>query len=257
MLYPQRTARNARNNPLFGLGPGLGAGGGGLPFISSLVRRYESTGLLWQDSGETTPAVANADPIGGIQDQNGVSDLVQATASNKAALKTAVFGGARSIDFDGVQDRFLTCATALSGLTAMTLFLAASTTNAGVGDSGEVLVVDAATGFMIGFQGNNAKCGRSGVAWDLTTTSTPLSNNTAFTIVARWDGSTMRLRCNGTNFVTTSANVPVMAGAMRLGSKTATFAQFDAAAALVYSASLTDAQCVLLETYTRSKYGTP
>lgn len=81
---------------------------GNRPF-SPLVYRptvwLNSTRGLFQDSSFTTPAVADADPVGGWQDQSGNGNHVtQATTTKRPALKLSIRNGQPVIRFDGVDD---------------------------------------------------------------------------------------------------------------------------------------------------------
>ncbi len=61
---------------------------------------------LFQDSGLTTPAVADADPVGGWTNKAiGASvHAIQATSTKRGTLKLAQVGGQNVVRFDGVDD---------------------------------------------------------------------------------------------------------------------------------------------------------
>lgn len=68
---------------------------------------------LYQESTFTTPAVADADPVGGWQDQSGnARHMIQTTAGNRPALKLAIKNGKPVVRFDGVNDWMLSNAAA-------------------------------------------------------------------------------------------------------------------------------------------------
>jgi len=63
---------------------------------------YAGSGALFQDSGLTTPATADGDPIGGSTNQGSDShSLIQATAGNKPTLKLNILNGEAVYRCDG------------------------------------------------------------------------------------------------------------------------------------------------------------
>ena len=85
--------------PLTGAGPS--ASGSWTPAsptssggVSPHTWHYAGSGALFQDSGLTTPAVSDDDPIGGSTNQGSDShSIVQATAGNKPTLKLNILNG--------------------------------------------------------------------------------------------------------------------------------------------------------------------
>lgn len=72
---------------------------------------FKADGTLWQDSARTTPAAANADPVGAWDDASGnARHALQATAGKRPTLRTNVRRGKAVVRFDGVDD-FLAIAT--------------------------------------------------------------------------------------------------------------------------------------------------
>jgi len=62
--------------------------------VSPHTWHYAGSGALFQDSGLTTPAVSDDDPIGGSTNQGSDShSIVQATAGNKPTLKLNILNG--------------------------------------------------------------------------------------------------------------------------------------------------------------------
>ena len=76
--------------------------------ISNLTSWQRADKDVYQDSGLTTPATADGDPVGGWVDQSGNGNhLVQSTGASRPALKLAVVNGRNALRFDGVDDYFL------------------------------------------------------------------------------------------------------------------------------------------------------
>ena len=69
---------------------------------NNLVAWYSADAGLYKDSGFTTPAVANVDPVGGWRDRspNG-NNLVQATSGNRPALATGFVNSRPAVSFAG------------------------------------------------------------------------------------------------------------------------------------------------------------
>lgn len=60
---------------------------------------------LFQDSALTTPAAADADPVGGWKDKSGLgSHVIQATTTKRFSLKLAIKNGRPVVRSDGVDD---------------------------------------------------------------------------------------------------------------------------------------------------------
>lgn len=74
---------------------------------SGLKAWYDPTDAdtLYQDSGLTTHATADTDPVGGMTDKSGNGfNLLQATSGSRPLLKTAVQNGNNALRFDGTDD---------------------------------------------------------------------------------------------------------------------------------------------------------
>lgn len=76
--------------------------------ISGLTSWQRADKDVYQDSGLTTPATADGDPVGGWVDQTGNGNhLVQSTGASRPVLKLTVVNGRNAVRFDGVDDYFL------------------------------------------------------------------------------------------------------------------------------------------------------
>lgn len=73
---------------------------------ADLHRWFKADGTLWQDSGRTTPATADGDPVGAWDDASGnAGHAVQAASGARPTLKTAIVNGKPVLRGDGVDDR--------------------------------------------------------------------------------------------------------------------------------------------------------
>lgn len=73
--------------------------------IAGLKGWFKADAGTFQDTAMTTPAVADADPVGGWQDQSGTGNhLTQATGTKRPTLRLAIQNGRSAIKFDGVDD---------------------------------------------------------------------------------------------------------------------------------------------------------
>lgn len=84
-------------------------GGGGFDPLSisglKLWLDANDPATLFQDSGLTTPATADADPVGGWKDKSGNNNhATQAVAGDRGTLKLAIQNGLPIVRFDGTSD---------------------------------------------------------------------------------------------------------------------------------------------------------
>lgn len=85
------------------LGPNIGFTPSGLPNLQLWFDASVSSSLF-QDSGLTTPASADGDPVGGWKDQSSNAyNMTQATSGKRGTLKLNVYNGKPAVRFDGVS----------------------------------------------------------------------------------------------------------------------------------------------------------
>jgi hypothetical protein len=108
---------------------GFATGGGGGSTPNKVLWLKSWTGL-WQDTGATTAATANGDPIARWDDQSGNgNNVTQSTGANQPALDTGTtFNSNQTIAFTAASSHFLNFPD-LSGLTAGELFVSFKVTN--------------------------------------------------------------------------------------------------------------------------------
>lgn len=96
--------------------------------ITGLKLWLKADGTLWQDSARTTPATADADPVGAWDDASGLGvHATQGTAGNRPTLKTNILNGKPVLRFDGSSDRMVSSASAATKpFTVFAVFKAAT-----------------------------------------------------------------------------------------------------------------------------------
>lgn len=113
----------------------FGQSGSGIKFRKSQSTEHQipdlglqcwlaADGQLWQDSARTTPAVADADPVGAWDDKSGLGiNALQATAGLRPLYKTGIQNGRPAIRFDGTDDFLATAAFSADLVQPHTTFL--------------------------------------------------------------------------------------------------------------------------------------
>jgi hypothetical protein len=77
------------------------------PDIGNLKAWWLPNRNTWQDSAQTTPAVADSDPVGGWVDTVGGFAATQATAGARPLLKLNVFGNMPALLFTAASSQYL------------------------------------------------------------------------------------------------------------------------------------------------------
>lgn len=213
---------------------------------------------LFQDSGLTTPATANGDPIGGWVNKEGTAARnVTQTLTARPTLATASQNGLNTLSFDGVNDVLLTATNVLAGLPGVTMFIAFKLTT---------------TGAFVTIMGVEvtAKVGKSN-------TNVPFSysSSTGSGWTSQINGSSINANWHVNSFVTASPETyarldsvsygtPLASGPATLGSNSNRFgimgriaSEFGAgnvAEVLVYQSNLSGPNVVAIENYLRAKW---
>jgi hypothetical protein len=224
-------------------------------------------GTLFQDSALTTPALSDADPVGGWKDKSGRGfDVIQATAGLRPLLKLNRLNGRPSILFDGVDDTLRKTTTTLGvsapGLTVVCVYKAAGTprgnmfglvTSAG-GVNRATIINDLTTSAQLTY-------GQRRLDADTSTLkeTTGLLANTWRHVQVVWDVTNANLTgyINGSantggswltsgNFDSTNVNINI--------SFISNWFAGEIAEIIVYEKALSSAERALIETYLRSKY---
>lgn len=240
-----------RFNPL-SISVPSGAGGFNPLSISGLVAWYDFSAptTLFTDTGRTTAVSADAQTIKGVTDK-GSTGAHLSEATNGPTYKVAIQNGRSVARFDGSND-ILTSA-AITVAQPMTILIAgalASTAGA------TRRFTDANTGRCIIGSSN------VGPVWNLFAGS---SQNTATTSDTSWhahdvviNGAASNWRLDGTSIGTMNAGANSLSTTIFLGRDNA--AQFDAldyGELLIYDSALSAGNRAALDTYLKSRWGTP
>lgn len=229
---------------LLGVDATAAAGGFDPSSISGLQLWLKADVGTFQDTGLTTPATADADPIGGWQDQSGLGNhVLQSTGANRPTLKLAIQNGRSIVRFDGVND-------------VLTVGLARNQPTTAF-----IVVKKTATGNRYVFDGSNTNAlfspdethwqAYSGVA--LAATAVPSNWNI---VVGVFNGGSSKISINGT--VGTGNAGANNATATSIGAFNAGAAAWfagDVAEVLVYNSALSDANRQSVETYLNGRWG--
>lgn len=205
------------SNPLlFNARPGGSGGGGFSPLsLTGLVLWCDcsDSSTLFQDTAGTTPATANNDPVGRINDKSGNSNnFLQGVAGSKPSVQLAVQNGLNVVDWDGTSDIMATAAFTLDQ--PFTVFMAA--TLRAVGNSGaNDAVMDGATFASAALLSYNVTSTQMYAGASLVSASQAVfSSFQAATL--KWKGASSLLRIDGVQLMTGNAGTQ-NAGGVTLG----------------------------------------
>jgi hypothetical protein len=230
----------------------LGTSGGGFSpsQIAGLALWLRADLGVYQDTGLTTPAVADGDPVGGWQDQSGTGNhALQATAGKRPLLKLAIQNGQPVLRFDATND-FLQ-ATLVSTLTQpYTGFLVCKTTNVGRGDA-----------FYDGPAAVNNLVDSDGLHYRLISggSITGPAMDTAFHVCTTlWNGAASALRIDGaeTDGNPGAPNLSKLTLGIR-GDLSSNPLGGDIGEVLFYTGALSAGNMALVEAYLKARWGTP
>lgn len=247
--------------PIIGAGF-IGAGNIKAPnTVAGLYAWFHPTSGKWQDSGRTTPASANNDPVGAWDDASGSSrHVTQATAADRPLLKTSIINGFAVQRFDGATDFLQRTSAGFSIATPQTIFCVGLVSSVSApGAFGRVYdSADSSVGrALMGKHGDNS----TNAIFAGTVVSYAESLPTTMKVwSAVYNGASSALWRNGTQVVSGNAGTNTMsglrlgAGATAGGGAASEFNGCDIAEFVVYSAALSASDRIGVENYLRSKY---
>jgi hypothetical protein len=228
----------------------LGAGGAGFvpTQLAGLQLWLKGGAGTFQDTGLTTAAVADGDPVGGWQDQSGQGhNAIQGTAAAKGTLKLNVKNGKSVVRFDGVDD-YLT--STFGAATPFHLFVVLSPSGGGASNVGS----------PVGFNDGNNRLGYAtlNATFDVGGTSitpTTPSQNSWYVVAAKANGSSSKVRVNGADNVSGTVGSQT-ATSLVIGDDGSTAREFqgDIAELLWYSRALADTEVAQVESYLNGLY---
>lgn len=228
------------------------SGGSTLPVTAGLIARWEADAITGLNDG---------DPVPTWTDQSGNGhDAVQAGA-NKPVFKTGIFGSSPAVRFDGVDD-YLTI-TSPTSVTNVTVFIVFSAPSKG-GDFAGPINWRAAG--IAGFHFNEAR-GSSGNfmpgflktdSGNSEIASKELSGGGSYPYgpvlaVCRYDSAITYRFQGAAGMLGLDAYTGYVTNA-RIGSVYSAAWKGDIGAILVYDVSLSDSDCIAVETYLNAKY---
>jgi hypothetical protein len=233
---------------------------------------------LYTDSALTTLAVADGDPVGGWKDKSGNSrNVLQTDGTKKSTLRTAIRNGKNGIRFDGVND-FLTVAmnirpnehtvfAVIKKSSSAAVYLCGSADSAANGHSNY---------FHLGFSGfltddiwsivgngnstfkyYKSATGIVGTANAAVCAVNTITNATGTVQDIYVNGSGLSLTFLGSNFTTPIAQNLYNFSVGRLGQYDGGYFQGDLFELIIYNSSLSTTNRQLIESYLRTKWGTP
>lgn len=118
----------------------------------------DDASTLWQDSGRTTPAASDTDPVGAWDDKSGNGyHVIQATAGSRPTLQTGELNGKSVVRGDGVDDALRNAAFADFG-DKYTMFAVVEMRSTGDDTQGVAEVSNGlnSSGFLLYHTGGNA-----------------------------------------------------------------------------------------------------
>jgi hypothetical protein len=237
----------ARNAKLLTLGL-LGGSAAFSPLtISGLALWLDASdaSTLFQADNGTTPAAADADPVGYWGDKSGNGrHVTQSTAGSKGTLKTSIQNGRNIVRFDGGD--VLTRASVTIAQPCTVFVVGASTTNDGIVIGGAATIgMYRSAALKLCYQAGNFISGT-------------VSVGTSFFIgAAVFNGASSQLITNGTVASTSNPGAGGF-GAVGVGaySNGANKAACDVGEILIYSAALSDASLTAMIAYLNTRWST-
>lgn len=207
------------------------------------------TGLYQERTGAsaTTPASADADPVGSWLDQSGQANHITAASdARRPALKLAIQNGLPVVRFDGVDD-YLNRATTPSLAPDRTVFLVAKTPNA----AGFLCSSQFGTE-LDAFYHSSATTGR----WEVTPQLLWTASNAWRVLTLSTTATTAAVRRNGAAHASAGGKSPSTAAGFLIGGSTyLNYGATDYAEVLAYTPGLTSDQIAQVESYLNTRWG--
>jgi len=231
---------------------------------ADLAADWDSRAGLWQESGKTTPAASNNDPVGNWVDQKSGLEIIQAVSGAKPTLKTSQINGLSALYNDGgdVLSRASTTLSTLFGNTAMTMYIVMSP--AEVGNHGSFALETGAPGSnLVGWYNDWSgdflfDYGDTGSGGRLTAAQ-PAGWDTVWHIVRlKRDGATGTIDVDGTSVIGASFTDDLdssASGTLWIGKTSAANYRGYVARILIYNVALGSADDQLVIDYLDDLYG--
>lgn len=244
--------------PSLGLGLGLSRyrGGGFSPLAFSPSLWLKADTGLFQDAAKTIPAVADAAPVGAWVDQSGKGhDLKQSVAGSRPILKLTIQNGLPVVRFDGLVDYMTAAYASVQPLTILLSYrsnLIGGVTNDCIFDGGtaaSLAMFSRTTPVTNMFAGVSAP-----------TFAGNICNGVFGVFSGMYNGAASDMWLNGTHFGNGPTNVGAnnangfTLGGLQNGTRVTSI---DVGELIVYPSALSTAQRQAIESYLKTRWGTP
>lgn len=234
--------------------------------IANLRFWLKADGTLWQDSARTTPVTSDADPVGAWDDESGNSfHVIQATAGSRPTYKTNIQNGMAVVRFDGTDDVLRGSHSAVWNTGAdHTIFTAIKAKVPGGGQ----IVTDCATDSGLDrrgwqFASSSALIFRDGVGGG-NVGNTNITDGVWFVFTGIINGANSRVYVDGANVATgtmstdtTASSSPIAVGSRYVSPSAGQFLNSDIGEMIIYNGALSDTDRESVESYLRTRWGTP
>ena len=237
------------------LGAGPSGSGSFSPLsIAGLQLWLKADAGLYTDAAMTTPAVNDADVVGGWADQSGNGNhATQATTANKPLLKLAVVNGKPVVRFDGADDLLQTISNMPAANSPLSIFAVVNPGAAVVHEhiiawgtwNTQLAVLRFGNANLGGFQVNGGTLWVAGFA-----------ANTWYLFAGVYDATNAVMRRNGAVVGTAARTGTAPAGRANIGANliSGDLLLGDLAELLVYSTEIAGTELINLEAYLNTRY---
>lgn len=237
--------------------PLTGAGAGGISTPADLpdLALWLKDAGTFQDAGGTTPATADADPVGRWSDQSGnARHATQSSAGARPLLKLAVQNGLNVVRFDGTDDFILTADFGLAQ--PVTLFLVAKVTSGG----DLTVLIDGRTADSMEVRRKSGDATALDVyAGSFLTQSLPANAGSFQQLTVAWNGASSQVWQNGASKAAGNAGTASPLGVVLAanGSGGGRYLACDFGEVVAYARALSGVERANVEGYLRTRWGTP
>lgn len=210
-------------------------------------------GLTWWPKADAI-SLSDNDPVGAWPDSSiSVNDATQGTAAKKPIFKTGILNGKPVVRFDGTDDTLV--AGAAIGITGNhTYFVVVKMPNA---DYASPLWVTADDGAGVNLTGRADGSIDYGIPWSQNSGASYYDGTSFYIFSLTFDGTTYRLRKNGTGLVSAATASAPSNRTPRIGKSDAlpTALNGDLAEIIIYNSTLSQTDHNLVGNHLATKYG--
>lgn len=162
--------------------------------LPNLLGWWKGDGVLWQNSGRTTPVASDGDPVGAWDDGSGNGrHLIQATAAARPTFRSAGVNGRPTVEYDNVDDS-LRFDTAVNLAKNYTYFACAKITDWA---AARVFFIGVVVANSLMWSANSSAENRHSAPPDAVTVADTLPSADTIIVAVRRTGSTVRFYRDG------------------------------------------------------------